>query len=801
MSGKYTDAASAAALLAALRFLRSALGRRLRWGSLALLLLGWLASASQAQVQASGPETLRLSQFEQQLPDGSWQPVTLPLSWGLAVPGQARRLHLRTRFELASAPHQMWALMATRMPPDRQVWLNGQLAQGAALVPQTALRRFSLLPQWLELPPSLLRAGPNELALELELNHRVSGLSVLTLGPAVVLRPDFARTRWWTVSLPQGLNTAAAGLALFALLVWWLRRSERVLGYFGALWLLVSLRNVAYYVPGGALPPVLGEYLFFAAQVGSAALLLGFALALARRPWPGAPGRALSAIGVALLLGALAAWQDRMGLARLLGYPVLLGLLVWAAFMIWSSARDWSVRGRWAAALALVLLLAAALHDYLYTTGGGLLWQQVGLAGLLVGTFWIPFISPVILLAAARVLLRRFVGAMTLAEQQGHWLELRVAERTQALEAANAAKTRFVAAASHDLRQPVASIGLLAGLLRGQVQGDGARAVLERLTASVLALEALLKGLLDLSRFDAGSVQLRPQAVPLQPLFNTVLAHEREAAASLGLHLRLRCRGGDRVVLADPVLLEQILRNLVANAVRYTTRGGVLLSARHQAGRVLLQVWDTGCGIAPEQQARVFEEYVQLDNPARERHRGLGLGLSLVQRAAQRMAAPLSLRSVPGRGSCFGVILPAAQHPAAGSPPALATPSSAAWAGRQVLLVDDDDGVREALCLQLQHWGMVVTACASLAEVRQCLGQLGGAASFSLLISDQRLPDGSALEVRALLQDTQPDVPVLVVTGDTGPDELARLEASGLDILHKPFSAAALWASLPDPPV
>lgn len=775
--------------------LRQALRPRLMW--LLWALLGVSGAAAAADAPPAEPAPVPISTLELQMPDGHWQAVSLPLSWGRGEPGQSRQWHLRADFDLAAVPGSMWALMAVRLPPDRQVALNGQLLDGASLSSATALRRFSLLPQWIDVPPSLLRAGRNQLDVTVELNHRVGGMTGLTLGPASLLQADYAAVQSGTVLLPQAMNTAAAGLALFSLLIWWVRRSERVLGFFGGLWLLVSLRNIAYYVQGGDVPPVLGEYLFFAAQVGSAPLLLGFALALARRPWPWPAARVWLVLGASLALGALAAWQDRMGMARLLGYPILLCLLGWAAWVIWGSVRALSARGRWAVALAAAWLLLAAVHDYLLITGGPLIWTQPGLLGIVMVTFWIPFVSPVILLAAARELLLRFAGAMDLAEQQGHVLERRVADRTRELQAANAAKTRFVAAASHDLRQPVASIGLLAGLLRDQVSGTGARAVLDRLIASVLALESLLKGLLDLSRFDAGSVSARPQALRLQSLFDAVLTHEREAAALKGLQLRLR--GGHRVVLADAVLLEQVLRNLVANAVAYTEAGGVLVSARQRGAQVLLQVWDTGCGIAADQQDTVFEEFVQLDNPARERQRGLGLGLSLVRRAAQRMDAPLSLRSQTGRGSCFGLTLPATALPLPTAPEAkpAAAEIAAPWLGRQVLLVDDDEGVREALRLQLQQWGLRVTACASLAEVRAWLTDSAATPAVDLLVSDQRLPDGTAQAVAALLHAQQPGVPVLVVTGDTAPDDLTRLAGTGFPVLHKPFSATALLAALP----
>jgi signal transduction histidine kinase len=759
---------------------------RLIWLGLGLAL--WLPAV--AQGPAKGP----VLQWEQQDAAGRWQAVSLPLRWGVGLPGQPRELRLRSRFVLDAEADQPWGLSANRLPPDRQILLNGLWLQGREPGSPLALRQYSLLPQWVDVPPALLRRGANTLELRLEVSHRAGELSPVQLGPATPLRTAYGRLLWWTVSLPQALNLASSGLSLFMLMVWCFRRSEVMLGFFGALWLLLSLRNLAYYMLGSPLSPSWGEFGFFMGQVSGAVLGLGFASAMAGRPLPWR-GRLIPLVWVVgAVVGGVAAAVDAISVARLLFYPVLLGLLLWVGWLLCQVSQDGPWRSRWAALAFFSPMLVAAVHDYLHVSGGLPLRSGSQTLDLALATYWIPFATPVMLLSIARWLLLRFVRALDAAEQQGHLLERQVAARTLDLAAANAAKSRFVAAASHDLRQPVASIGLLAGLLRDQVSAAGAQ-VLGRLTESVQALESLLKGLLDLSRFDAGSVLVQPRVLGLQALFDAVLTHEREAAALKGL--RLRCRGGQLAVRADPVLLEQALRNLVANAVQYTARGGVLLAARRRGSTVLIQVWDTGCGIALEQQAQVFEEYVQLDNPARERHRGLGLGLSLVLRAAQHMAAPLSVRSQPGQGSCFGLVLPWAPALAGPAPSPVSAPVSLNWAGRRVLLVDDDAGVREAMRLQLQHWGMVVSACANLAQVRQCLDPVDGMPAFDLLISDQRLPDGSAADVLALLHARQPKVPALVITGDTSPEDLARLEASGLDILHKPFSAAALWASLP----
>jgi CheY-like chemotaxis protein/anti-sigma regulatory factor (Ser/Thr protein kinase) len=402
--------------------------------------------------------------------------------------------------------------------------------------------------------------------------------------------------------------------------------------------------------------------------------------------------------------------------------------------------------------------------------------------------YWIPYAAPLALLATASNMIHRLVAALRDVEQLNADLERRVATRTRDLEAANLAKSRFIAAASHDLRQPAVAIGLLVGVLREQVQGEAQRAMIDRVDDAVASMEGLLAGLLDLSRLEAGIVQPRLSDFALQPLFDAIAAHESVAARRKGLTLRLRPTY--LTVRSDRVLLEQILRNLVSNALRFTDHGGVLVVARRSGDQIRLQVWDSGRGVPYDSQGAIFEEFVQLDTPSG----GLGLGLSIVQRTAALLGHGLSLRSTPGQGSCFGVSLPRAGCVVA--PAAAPAPGADALAGRHFVLVDDDAAVRRALVDRLQHWGARVTAFDSLAALHEWVhGQSGDATTQSvvdMLITDQRLPDGNGLAALALLRRRHPALPALVVTGNTSTADLALLADSGVPVLHKPFRAGAL---------
>jgi signal transduction histidine kinase len=303
------------------------------------------------------------------------------------------------------------------------------------------------------------------------------------------------------------------------------------------------------------------------------------------------------------------------------------------------------------------------VHDYLFLHG-----QRP-----VTDSYWLPLVVPLGCVSFALVLVQRLVRALAVSEELTHRLEARVAERTLALQAADAAKTRFLAAASHDLRQPVTAIGLLVGLAREHVADAAVGRLLDRVQQAVRALEGLLRGLLDLSRLETPEASVQRQPVVLQALFDDLALHHQADAQARGLRLHLRPTA--LVVHTDPALLDQVLRNLVGNAVRHTLRGGVLVVARRVgADSVRLQVWDTGVGMAADQQERVFEPFVQLHDPgsrhdtgtgaAAERGQGHGLGLAIVRRAVDLLGHPLALRSVPGRGSCFSLLLPRC-HPTA----------------------------------------------------------------------------------------------------------------------------------------
>jgi len=375
------------------------------------------------------------------------------------------------------------------------------------------------------------------------------------------------------------------------------------------------------------------------------------------------------------------------------------------------------------------------------------------------------------------------------------------AERDRA-HAAIEARTRFFAAASHDLRQPLHALSIttfaLAMLARRQGQPKMVQ-LSDNIERALRQSTGLLDGILDVSRLDAGAVQPAWQDIDLATLLESLVQEFRPLAGQRGLQLDLDgaedAAAARPVVRSDAELLRRILTNLLGNALKFTHQGGVRLSAQRDGDRVLLAVADTGIGIAAPDQARVFEEFYQADNPARDRSQGLGLGLSIVRRIAQLLDITLQLDSAPGRGTTITLRLPLGRDPARPAPtPALAgTVDGVPSLGLRVLVVDDEPDIRESMRSLLEQLGCEV-ACAE--DQASALATLQGGWRPDALIADHRLREGNGLTVLAALHAELGAVPALVVTGDTAPATLATLLASGYRVLHKPVDGATLARAL-----
>ena len=373
--------------------------------------------------------------------------------------------------------------------------------------------------------------------------------------------------------------------------------------------------------------------------------------------------------------------------------------------------------------------------------------------------------------------------------QESHaTLEARIAERTEQLATANRAKTRFLAAASHDLRQPMHALALTVGELRETAHAPELAALARRIDRSVAALEDLLDALLDISKLDAGAIAAEKQTFPLQSVLERLADELGPAAEEKGL--RFRVVPTSLWTESDPTLLRRILLNLAANAVRYTREGGVVVGCRRHGVQAEIVVADSGIGIGTADQARIFEEFYQAGSPQRDRAQGLGLGLAIVDRVARLLGHAITVKSQVGRGSVFSVRVPIVP-PRPGEPASAAPETGTQLAGLHVLVVDDEPDVRAALEGLLQRWGCSVETAASGGEALAA-----GRASPDLVLCDLRLGEGgNGFDVLDRLKARWgANLQGVIVTADASPGRIADAHARGYPLLHKPVRPAKLRA-------
>jgi signal transduction histidine kinase len=355
---------------------------------------------------------------------------------------------------------------------------------------------------------------------------------------------------------------------------------------------------------------------------------------------------------------------------------------------------------------------------------------------------------------------------------------------------ADIAKSRFLASASHDLRQPLQSLSLNAGALaRLPLPAEGTE-IAGEIVLGLDALRQMLDTLLDVSKLDAGVVAPNFLTLPLDRLTEGLCARFRASAQAKGLDLVWDCPPGLSVV-SDVALLQRVLSNLIDNAIKFTVAGGVTVRARVAGDKVAVEIIDTGIGIPADDIASVFDDLVQLDNPERDRSRGHGLGLGIVRRLVQLLGAGIEVDSTPGQGTLFRLRLPAAVE--AGTPGAAVLDdgrrSNPTLIARRVLVLDDDPAVRRAYQHALQSLGCEVGCCATLPAALEALAALRP----EVALVDYRLGGGiNGLQAIARLRDAQPGLPAVIVSADTGAELRREAAPLGVPVLRKPVSEALL---------
>jgi signal transduction histidine kinase/ActR/RegA family two-component response regulator len=566
-----------------------------------------------------------------------------------------------------------------------------------------------------------------------------------------------------------------------------LRRSASIRGideWIAAFVLVIA--TVLLLVFRSHLPFILGHVL---ANVTLVVAILLFDLGLQKLY--GVPARLrprlLSAAGVMVLLVVVVlATDDDFNLRLTLVTAVLMGCLGWT---LWHLLRHSSgTFGERVTQIALAVPLAGVALR-LYTVG------EVGRESVL---FQPTVVQSLYLTSLGAGLLTAGVGFILIVNERTRarleTLARDLEQTTRELRQQNEIKSKFLAYAGHDIRQPLQAIHLLlAGLMHSGLtarQQDTAR----MMESSANALSDLLDTLLDISKLDAGAIKPYWQSVDLDVLLVRVVQEFMPQAAARGLWLKLRLGSGRYTVRTDERLLASALRNLVGNAIKYTQRGGVLVAVRRASQGLKLQVWDTGVGIAPQHLGHVFEEYYQVDNPQRDRRRGLGLGLAIVSRISDLLDLHIRCQSRPGRGTLMEFSLPLAVEQGAASVPLPVADAAPELQGRHVVVVEDTEEVARALVLWLQSRGARVTQYAS-AEAA-----LASSATFGadLYLSDYRLPgpQNGIDFLNAVRARAGEEARGVLITGDTSSAFISMAAISGWPILFKPVHPRELAAVL-----
>lgn len=451
--------------------------------------------------------------------------------------------------------------------------------------------------------------------------------------------------------------------------------------------------------------------------------------------------------------------------------------------MLWAALR----RGpRDTATVALVL---SGITIWGTLTGGGpFTTADINVSFLLVLMFLISITVPSLLLSADVEVRKKAEESLRRVQIE---LERKVAERTHELELANAAKSRFFAMASHDLRQPLHALGLFVAQLSTPLKSGERTKTIERIDATRKEMNEMFNSLLDISRLDAGILTPKFTEFPIARLLQKIETTFDQATRVKGL--RLRVRRSDSWVRSDAMLLERILLNLVSNAVRYTLRGGIIVGCRRRGEMLRIEVWDSGPGIPEDQKQNIFGGFFQLPAPERSRYGGLGLGLAIVDRLRLLLNHQIDLASTVGRGSRFAILVPMADEGVTSTEP-VESPAAFAVEGKVILVIADTPIVLEGTGGLLGRWGYSVLTAGSDEAALTRLAE--GQQRPDLIISDYHLASGKTGS-RAIEQINAAfgsSIPAILISGDTAPEPLRDAKDRGYILLHKPVEPMRLRA-------
>ncbi len=746
--------------------------------------------------QAAADRFVELRHAERSTPQGT-QTVTLPDDPALPAGADAPlRATYRMTFVL-EGPLRRMAMCLPGLIAHARIRVNSHLVFDRLDDPLAPLPRGSERLRFIEVPQEFVHLGANEVEIEIAA-PRSASVSQVFVGQPGLLEKRYARRLFGVITGPAIVAMVVASLALCMLLLW-ARRGDALYGYFGIGSLCWALHTIWSILPAPLLSDVHRGVWWTTLYGFFVVMLVIFSLRFSGWQWP----RVERVLIVAALCAPLALYPaSALGAFERVQELWLLGCIAAVMLALVAVGRYvWTHRNINSLLLVLTGAVSAtfAVQDWMVNHEG----RDNN------PVYMVPYAGLLFVVLVAWMLIDRFVAASRELEAMNVQLEQRVvaksAELTQALqsmrvardhaEAANRSKTAFLAAASHDLRQPIHALGLYMEALADEPLAGTSRDLVQRMKASLRAMASMFNSLLDISRMDTGSLKPDVSVFRIDAVLQRLAAEFAAAAEHKGLRLSLRLsrQCSQLNARSDPQLFERVVRNLLSNAVQNTPRGGVLLSCRLRAGgHWLVQVWDTGVGIAAADQQRVFEEFYQVGNPERDRRAGLGLGLSIVRRLCDLLRHPLQMSSRPGRGTCFSLQVPStAEQPPAEDAAVLVS----SLAGFAVAVIDDDGEVLDSMQRLLQRWGCRVHAAADAEAV---IAQPGALAQVRAVIADYRLRDGrTGTDAIALLRKaTGRDLPALIVSGDSSPRRQPFAPDGGHEFLSKPVPASQLRAWL-----
>ncbi len=726
---------------------------------------------------------------------GAGEPITLPDVWGERRPDARGYGWYQFDWMPDNDASQPVSVYFTAINVPAQLYLNGALvgATGPLLGQRPRTWEQS---QAFAIQGELLHPGNNTLEVRVFVaDAQFAGIGPILVGSDSAIRKvafvDLARH-----TLGPAVVTVAVIVVGIYIMALWLRRPEPAYALFGAGAIVWGLHTGISLLPKPILPQPHWTVWWHAIYLLFVVLLCSFCLRFAGVRWPKYQ-KTLIAYGASVVPVLYVAHRFD-ALFEATAY-VRLGAIA-LVFVALAAVARYAVRVRNTESLLLFITGAVstgfAVHDWVMSRDP-----------LALRPVWlVPYAALAFLMLVGWILTDRFIRALNEAEQLNVTLEERVAAKGAALaaqleetrtardaaERANRAKSRFLAAASHDLRQPLHAIGLIGAALADKVRDQTNMPLVQQINTSVASLDALFAALLDVSKLDAGVIEPDVRHIELDGMFERVA--NDFAAEALERNLKLGVVRTSCVARTDPVLLERILRNLLANAIRYTVEGGVILGCRWRGGQIAIEVWDSGPGIPAHELDRIFEEFYQIGNPERDRTRGLGLGLAIVRRLAALLGHEVQVQSWPGRGSMFRVILERGDRHSITAPVEESVQIMGPMAGRTVLVVDDEAPIREGMRELLNSWGCSVVTAGSAEDA---LASLGGIAPDACVM-DYRLRGGvDGLTALARLNAAlHADLPSVLVSGESSPEELASIKHSGLPLLHKPVSPSRLRSVL-----